>query len=68
LTIYNSIGQQVAQLLSNADHGPGKYRVTWDAKNQFGGNLATGVYIYKLKAVTKAGEVRSFTKKMLLLK
>ncbi len=68
LTVYNLLGQKVAQLLSNADHQPGKYKVIWLAKNDYGTDLATGVYVYRLKAISKDGKAKTFTKKMLFLK
>jgi len=47
------------------------YRVNgvfWDGKDDFGDNLARGVYIYKLKATTLDGRSASKTQKLVLLK
>ncbi len=68
LSIYNVLGKKVAQLLSNKEYQPGTFRVNWLAKNDFGSDLSTGVYIYNLKAVTSNGVTKSFTKKMILIK
>ncbi|MCB9058926.1 MAG: S8 family peptidase [Calditrichae bacterium] len=68
LTVFNTLGQKVAQLLQNDEQIAGKYRVNWLAKNETGVALSTGVYVYRLKAVTADGQVKSFTKKMLLIK
>ena len=44
LIIYNVLGQEVANLVSNK-LTPGEYKYTWDASN-----FGSGVYIYKIKA------------------
>jgi flagellar hook assembly protein FlgD len=43
------------------DLGPGEYargnnEIYWDGKNQAGEPVASGVYIYRLRAVSRAGE------------
>ncbi|MCI0448506.1 MAG: YCF48-related protein [Chlorobi bacterium] len=57
LTIYNAIGQAVAELV-NLDLSPGKYKVDWNASA-----YPSGVYFYR---ITASGF--SFTKKMVLIK
>ncbi|MDR9416662.1 MAG: T9SS type A sorting domain-containing protein, partial [Gracilimonas sp.] len=57
LTVYNLLGQKVAELV-NEQKSPGKYTISWDA-----GNNASGVYMYRLAAGNKV-----FTKKMMLIK
>jgi hypothetical protein len=57
LTVYNMLGQKVATLV-NQKQVPGQYAVTFDASG-----LASGVYIYRLKA----GSFEQ-TKKMLLIR
>jgi len=57
LTIYNALGERVAELV-NGKMEAGKYRYQWNA-----GNVATGLYIYELKT-NKFSSVR----KMMLLK
>ena len=47
LAIYNTLGQQVRVLVQNSQ-APGQYRVTWDGKNEFGREVSSGVYIYRL--------------------
>ncbi|KAA3608419.1 MAG: hypothetical protein D8M58_19245 [Calditrichaeota bacterium] len=68
ISIYNTFGQRITELASNEDFLPGKYRIKWKAENNHGAKLASGLYIYNLKAVTEDGSSRSFTKKMLLIK
>ena len=57
LTVYNILGQEVAQLL-NGFQNAGTVTVNWNA-----GNVASGLYIYRLEA----GNV-TLAKKMTLLK
>ena len=63
LTVYNVVGQVVRTLV--AEHqSAGRYVVEWDATNDSGHNLSSGMYFYRLEA---GGEFRE-VKKMLLLK
>ena len=63
LTVYNVVGQPVRTLV--ADHqSAGRYVVEWDATNNNGHSLASGMYFYRLQA----GEEFLEIKKMLLLK
>jgi hypothetical protein len=58
VTVYNTLGQEVANLLDHVAYEPGKYAVKFDASR-----LSSGVYIYQLIAGRFVD-----TKKMLLLK
>ncbi|MDB4698746.1 T9SS type A sorting domain-containing protein [Candidatus Latescibacteria bacterium] len=63
LEIYNVVGQVVRTLV--ADHqNAGRYVVQWDATNEGGHSLSSGIYFYRLQAGGEFLEV----KKMLLLK
>ncbi len=57
LSVFDVLGRKVATLV-NEQQAPGSYSVRWDA-----GTMASGVYIYKLRA----GDV-SETKRMIVLK
>ena len=57
LTIYNALGQRVAELV-NSKMEAGKYSYLWNA-----GNVATGMYIYELRTDKFVS-----VKKMMLLK
>jgi len=57
LTIYNALGQRVAELV-NSKMEAGKYSYIWNASN-----LATGLYIYELRTDKFVS-----VKKMMLLK
>ena len=63
LTVYNVVGQAVRMLV--AEHqSAGRYVVEWDATNDSGHSLSSGMYFYRLEAGGEFLEV----KKMLLLK
>jgi subtilisin family serine protease len=62
LKIYNILGQLVKTLFEG-DLPAGRYEVMWDGKDESGAQVASGVYLYKLK--TKKGTTR---RKMILLK
>ena len=49
LEIYNVMGQKVRTLVAGS-HEPGRYRVLWNATNDFGEGLSSGMYIYKIQA------------------
>jgi hypothetical protein len=61
LTIYDILGQRVTQLV-NTSLKAGKYSYQWNA-----GHIATGMYIYELKANSATGGFVS-VKKMIMLK
>jgi uncharacterized delta-60 repeat protein len=62
LRVYDLLGREVATLV-NEQMQPGSYEVTWDASTSSGQVLASGVYLYQLKA----GAFTS-TRKMLLVR
>ncbi len=49
LYIYNALGQKIRTLV-NKDMAPGSYKVVWDAKNDTGRKVASGLYFYELRA------------------
>ncbi len=63
LTVYNVIGQPVRTLVAEHQNA-GRYVVEWNATNDSGHSLSSGMYFYRLQA---GGEFLE-TKKMLLLK
>ncbi len=63
LVIYNSLGQQVRNLLQQRRKTIGFYKVDWDGRNDFGNTVSNGLYIYYLKTDTE-----SIAKKMLFIK
>jgi hypothetical protein len=62
VVIYDALGQEVRHLV-NAPHSAGRYSLQWDAKDELGHSVSSGVYIAKIKA----GGFNA-SQKMLLLK
>jgi len=62
LTVYNILGKEVRVLVEDELSG-GSYRVEWDGRDDRGNPVASGVYLYELKA----GET-VHSRKMVLLK
>mgnify|MGYP006280947013 CR=1 FL=1 len=62
LSIYNMLGQKVRTLVSK-DMTPGAHKIQWNATNDLGEKVVSGVYFYKLQAGN-----HTETRKMLLLK
>lgn len=62
LSIYNTLGQEVRTLVSgNFDRGV--HSVSWDATNNFGNKVASGIYLYRIEASNFVQQ-----KKMILMK
>jgi len=49
LTIYNLLGQEVARLVDRRQLA-GTYTIAWDGTSALGAPVASGIYIYQLKA------------------
>jgi FtsP/CotA-like multicopper oxidase with cupredoxin domain len=49
LKIYNRIGQEVRTLV-NSGYQEGSHNVVWDGKNNRGKSVASGMYLYRIKA------------------
>jgi flagellar hook assembly protein FlgD len=63
LSIYNINGQLVKQVASGK-YASGRHQIVWDATDERGGRVASGVYFY----VIRAGESFTANRKMLLMK
>ncbi len=68
ITIYNVLGQKVMELIDR-EQAQGFYSLTWNGRNDRLSAVASGLYIYRIKAKSLNGRKEwSATKKMLLLK
>lgn len=49
ITIFNLLGQEVRTIVDKV-HTKGNFEVTWDARDNFGNPVSTGVYIFQLRS------------------
>ncbi len=61
LEIYDMLGRKVRTLL-DADKSAGYYNTVWDAKDDMGREVSSGIYIYHFKATSASDVVKSFIK------
>jgi hypothetical protein len=68
IIIYNILGRQVRTLVQG-EWSPGIHTITWDGRDAFGQQTASGVYIYRIEC-SQHGARNGFTqsRKMLLLR
>ncbi|HEX2897352.1 MAG TPA: T9SS type A sorting domain-containing protein, partial [candidate division Zixibacteria bacterium] len=62
LSIFNLLGQRV-RVLINRTFDAGVHKVSWDGKDELGGDVSSGIYFYRLTAGTDV-----ISKKMILIK
>jgi flagellar hook assembly protein FlgD len=62
IKVYNLLGQEVKDLVSE-EMDAGVYSVAWDGRDNFGKEVPSGMYMYKMNAGSF-----SQTRKMMLLK
>ncbi|HWP81442.1 MAG TPA: T9SS type A sorting domain-containing protein [Bacteroidota bacterium] len=69
IQVFNVLGQLVATIVEE-QKGPGKYNLVWHAKDQYGSQLSSGVYFYRIHARAVDGSEQNFvqTKKLSLVK
>ncbi|HUI30621.1 MAG TPA: putative Ig domain-containing protein, partial [Candidatus Acidoferrales bacterium] len=69
IIIYNILGQKIRTLFRNEERGDGNYSAIWRGDNDSGQLVSSGVYFYRLQAVSLDGAHDYLTtKKMMLLK
>ena len=62
LEVYDTMGRRIATLMSS-QLAAGRYETNWNGRNDAGASVASGVYLYRIKAGSF-----SETKTMLLMK
>jgi parallel beta-helix repeat protein len=67
IAIYNMLGQQVRTLVSSGQT-PGYYTLQWNGADDNGRILSSGMYVYRMEAVTASKQKFVNTKKMLFVK
>lgn len=63
INVYDINGRKISTLLNNSQRSAGEHKITFDARN-----LATGVYLYRISAVSESGKSFVQSKKMTLIK
>ncbi len=63
VTVYDVLGRRVRELVRNIWMTAGRQQVGWDGKDEFGQDVASGVYMYRIEM-----RRQSFEGKMVLLK
>ncbi len=66
LKVYNSLGEKVRDLI-DGEKEPGYYRVVWDGRDNFGEEVCSGVYFYRLEVVGDRLKARK-TKRMVVIR
>jgi len=68
LAIYDILGREL-KVLVDGDLGAGRYREVWESRDRTGRIVSSGVYFYRMDAVSLASDKKIISlKKMLLLK
>ncbi|KAA3634965.1 MAG: T9SS C-terminal target domain-containing protein [Calditrichaeota bacterium] len=63
LSVYNILGQKVTTIIDNQVMAAGNHLYFWDAKNDAGKDVSTGIYLYRLET-----REQNISKKMVFLK
>ena len=61
LAVFNILGKKI-RTLQSAKLKPGNYSLEWDARNDLGAKVASGIYFYQL-----SGKNVQLTQKMILM-
>ena len=62
VAVYSALGQRVRTLVDGY-HSAGRYDVAWNARDQRGQRVSSGIYFYRLETATETA-----VRQMLLLK
>ncbi|MFA5834929.1 MAG: right-handed parallel beta-helix repeat-containing protein [Bacteroidota bacterium] len=67
IAIYNTLGQMV-KMLTNSEQHPGFYSLQWNGRDDHNTAVASGIYIYRIDAISEGKSKFTQVKKMILLK
>ncbi len=68
IDVFNSLGQKVSTVVNKA-YGPGAFSVKWNANDDYGSSLTSGMYIYRMTATSGfSGKQFVDSRRMLLVK
>ena len=68
LTVFNLLGEEVAQIASHQSMEAGSYRMIWNGRTHGGGLAPSGVYLYMVDVQGVSGKHFRKTRKMILIK
>lgn len=68
LTVYNILGKEVKQIVSNQTMNSGTHRMIWNGLTHTGEKAPTGVYLYNASIRGISGKHFTKTRKMILIK
>lgn len=49
LSVFDMLGREIRRLV-DGNYEKGRYTITWDGRDNVGGSVASGVYVYRLKS------------------
>ncbi|MBX2991667.1 MAG: T9SS type A sorting domain-containing protein [Bacteroidetes bacterium] len=67
IAVFDIVGREVKTLI-NDNLQAGVHKVTWNGTNSKGGDVSSGVYLYRLVVSDRNGNVHSAIKRMVLIK
>jgi hypothetical protein len=67
MTVYNMLGQPVKKLTDEARNA-GYNETVWAGNNETGSSVTSGVYFYRIEAITETGKSYAEQKRMILVK
>lgn len=67
IVVYNLLGEVVKELI-NGEETAGNHSIRWNARNNYGTKVSSGIYFYQIKASSNDGKQFTQTRKMVLLK
>jgi parallel beta-helix repeat protein len=67
IRIYDVLGHELRTIV-NGEQKPGYYRITWDGRDELARAISSGVYFYRMDAVSNENRHFSTVRKMMLLK
>jgi hypothetical protein len=67
LVVYDILGREVLRL-GEGVYSPGAQIIHWNGKNRQGGDVASGLYLYRLEFTGKSQGQRTETRKMILIR
>ncbi|MEE2876223.1 MAG: T9SS type A sorting domain-containing protein [Candidatus Neomarinimicrobiota bacterium] len=68
IVIYDLLGQKITTLADRTPYGAGNHALIWDGRDNLGNMMSTGVYFYRMEAVSGGKAVFQDARKLIMLK